>query len=219
MFASTTAATSATIDAQAAAATGSKALGQAIAEQLMHTLRDHGNKMRMHCADLIKLDEEGRKQFRVAIQQSIKDMRAHVATREGKKDHELWAKSLRGASVRISEMKMFSTAIDMGYRPDLKNGTYHSWISGARIHIDSNSSVAPTAKRGRVATSAVDKVTAYVGKMELKAADLRKVIAALEAQLPGAKASNVKATKAIKTAQASSMNVPAHAARAPAALM
>lgn len=151
------------------------ARGQAIANLLIQSVQEQAGKLKRFLVDIAELDQAGRSGFRVAVGKHLKDIRRHVEAAKGTPEHAAYAASARSAGVRLSEAVTFSKAVDTGWVPSFEGVPYHSMIGSARIMLASESAVGPTQKRGRKATSAVDKAIAYIAKLGLKKADFVKL--------------------------------------------
>lgn len=156
-------------DSKHAADKANEAKGQALAEVLFRCVREQASSLKRFLHNIADLDQAGRRGFRVAVQQHLKDIRAHVHDKEGTDEHAAYAATARSAGVRMSEAVTFSKAIDAGYNASIADNPYHSLVSGARLFLQGQAS-GPTVKRGRPAKSLADKIKAYLER-ECKTAE------------------------------------------------
>lgn len=161
------------------------ARGQAVAALLVKAAQEHGNYLKRFLMDIVQLSQNGRSGFRVAVSKHLRDIRRHVNAVKGTPEYAAYAAAARSAGVRLSEAVTFSKAVDAGFMPNFEGIPYHSMIGSARTMLASESAVGPTQKRGRKATSAVDKAIAYIAKLGLKKADLVKVEAVVHDMATG----------------------------------
>lgn len=160
-----------------AADKGLTARGVALAEGLITFLKsEERGKLKRVLVDIVELDQQGRKAFRLRLLAERKAINAHVKAAEGTDDHAMMKKAANVAGARMSESMSFAKAVDAGYYPELvksKDGTsdfpgvgYSACIALARTYLESQSAAGPTVKAGRKATPVLDKVKAYLEKLE-----------------------------------------------------
>lgn len=166
-----------TVAAKKAAASGMRARGEAVADNLMHECNSQGNKLKMFLIDIADLDQVGRTAFRTRIRDALYHVRAGRETFKGTEQEAPFAATSRSAGVRVSEAVTFSKAIDLGFTPDFEGMTYAALIGEARVFKKGNA-VGPTEKRGRKAATlaekfqkflADNKVLGNVGQLEVVA--------------------------------------------------
>jgi hypothetical protein len=179
------------------ASAGEKAKGAAVADLLVKAVQEQGNKLRMFLVNIAELTQDGRSAFRVAVQAHLRQIRKHVQAVKGTPEEPAYAASARSAGVRLSEAVTFSKAIDAGFSPEWEGVPYHSMIGFARTFLQAEAAVGPTQRRGRKATSPVDKALAYIVKLGLTPAEMRKLEETIHT-LKG-KPSDVKAVPAVNS--------------------
>lgn len=166
----------ATVSVTKSVASGSEAKGSALATTMIAEIKAQCGVLKRFLVNIRDLDHAGRKAFRVTVSAYLKKMRATVTTMEDTPQHATYAATARSAGVRMSEAVTFSKACDVGYNPDMAEGSYHWHVSEARkflaaeaagqTDVDGNTvtPIGPTRRRGRQATPFIDKVKNLVTK-------------------------------------------------------
>lgn len=167
----------ASIDTAAANKKADGAKGKAVAHNLIKELLKQEVSLVRYLRNIAELGQEGRTQFRTALKDNIGELKALLALggAKGPDDKESYEyKMIRQAhataTVRMSEIKVFSEACDIGFT--FADGeTYPCIISAARMFKQGIAApgengavdgVGPTRRRGRPATPFADKFKKFL---------------------------------------------------------
>lgn len=142
------------------------ARGESCARLFLAECKGQGDSLKRFLGDVVEMDQEGRKAFRVTLNAQLKSYRKEVNEGKDTPEKPYLQASARSAGTRISEATTFSRAIDAGYSPDFDGFTYHQMIGMSRTFLQSESATGPTQRRGRPATPILDKVKAFLNKLE-----------------------------------------------------
>jgi hypothetical protein len=153
---------------------GQTAQGAALAELFMKYVEENGNKLKSVLQSLTELSNVGRDQFRREVDMIRKTRAEFVKEAKGTDKHDFLKRVHQSAAVRLSEVSVFSKALDLGYTPDF-NQTYHTIVSEARMFKDSKAS-SGAETRGRKAKPDIDKAMEYLAKLSLTEEDRNKLL-------------------------------------------
>lgn len=162
------------------------AQGQALANVFMKEVQNQGNRLMRFMKELCDLNQEGRRAFRVQLQNVLKEQRAYVKAHEEDAKHEFLKRTLASSTVRTSEAVKMSEAFDAGFHPQFEKDSqgndvvlhdgeylkYHALIAAGRLFLETNAS-GPTQKRGRKAKDNLTKVEEYIVKAGLSDEELQ----------------------------------------------
>lgn len=162
------------------------AQGQALANVFLKEVQNQGNALMRFMKELCDLNQEGRRAFRVQLQDMLKEQRKYVKEHEDTPKHEFLKRTLNSATVRTSEAVKMSEAYDAGFHPTwqkdsqgrdivLHDGEYLKYfalVAAARLFLETTAS-GPTQKRGRKAKDNLTKVEEYIIKAGLSDEELQ----------------------------------------------
>lgn len=164
------------IDTAAANQKADGAKGKAVAHNLIKELLKQEVSLVRYLRNIADLGQEGRTQFRVALKAQIGELKALLALGGAKPDdresyeYKMIRQAHATATVRMSEIKVFSEACDIGFTFD-DGETYPCIISAARMFKQGVAApgeegaingVGPTRRRGRPATPMIDKLKKFL---------------------------------------------------------
>lgn len=161
------------------------AQGQALANVFMKEIQNQGNRLMMFMHDLFVLNQEGRRAFRVQLQNVLKEQRAYVKSHEDTDKHDMLKRTLASATTRTSEAVKMSEAFDAGFAPTWERDSqgnyiaviggeyirYHALVSQGRLFLGANAA-GPTQKRVRPEKDKLTKVEEYIIKAGLNDEEL-----------------------------------------------
>lgn len=138
---------------------GSVAQGQALAEGIIKYAKGENESLRNFLKRIHDLTREGRIAFRATLDAELSAMRANVQALGGTDEAKRQARS---AGVRISEMRGFSKACDVGFPfGDYSKEGYHAILGIARTFGEAAASNGPSVKKGRPAKTWEEKLAKY----------------------------------------------------------
>jgi hypothetical protein len=161
------------IDTEAANKKADGNNGKAVATMLVKELLKQEIKLVLFLRNIADLGQEGRTQFRVVLKEKQGKLKELLAFHEKDSYQYVLVKQAHAtATVRMSEIKVFSEACDIGFTFD-ESETYPAIIAAARmwkqgqasdeINADGNLEMkGPTRRRGRPATPFADKFKKFL---------------------------------------------------------
>ena len=159
------------INVEAANKKADGAKGKAVAEVLIKELYKQEIKLVRFLRNIADLGQEGRTQFRVTMKERAQELKNLLDGHdENSYEYKLIKQAHATNTVRMSEIKKFSEACDIGFTFD-DSETYPTIISAARLWKQGVAAdgergaidgVGPTRRRGRPATPFADKFKKFL---------------------------------------------------------